>query len=117
MNKYVAIFCIPADSIKDWMASVDEATRKEQSDKVMQEWATWSETHKDAIVEKGFPLGKTKRVSKDNITDVKNDMNWYMVVQAESQDAAATLVQSNPHLQMIPSSYVELMEAVHPGGM
>jgi hypothetical protein len=117
MNKYAAIFCIPADSMKDWMASVDEATRKEQSDKVMKDWAAWVETHKDAIVENGFPLGKTKRVTKDSITDVKNDMNWYMVVQAESHDAAATLVQSNPHLQMIPSSYVELMDANRAGGM
>ncbi len=117
MNKYVAIFCIPADSMKDWMATVDEATRKEQSDKVMQEWKAWREAHKDAIVEDGFPLGKTKRVTKDSITDMKNDMNWCMMVQAESHDAAATLVQSNPHLQMIPSSYVELMDANPRGGM
>ena len=117
MNKYVAIFCIPADAMKDWMASVDEATRKEQSDKVMQEWATWVEAHKDAIVEEGYPLGKTKRVSKDSITDTKNDMNWCMIVQAESHEAAATLVQSNPHLQTITSSYVELMDANRTGGM
>jgi hypothetical protein len=117
MNKYVAIFCIPADSIKEWMGSVDEATRKEQSDKVMQQWAEWRDEHKDAIAEEGFPLGKTKRVTKDSITDTKNDMNWYMIVQAESHEAAATLVQSNPHLQMIPSSYVELMDANRTGGM
>ncbi len=117
MNKYVAIFCIPADGVKEWMASVDEATRKEQSDSVMKEWATWSETHKDSILEVGYPLGKTKRVSKEGIADVQNDMNWFMVVQAESHDDAATLIQSNPHLKMIPSSYVELMDANHMGGM
>ena len=115
MNKYVAIFCIPADSIKEWMSSVDETTRKEQSDAVMKDWAMWKAAHKDFILEEGFPLGKTKRVTKDTITDVKNDMNWYMLVQAESHDAAATLVQSNPHLQMIPSSFVELMDANHSG--
>jgi hypothetical protein len=117
MNKYVAIFCIPADAMKDWMTNVDEATRKEQSGKVMQEWAAWREAHKDAILEEGFPLGKTKRVTKDSVTDTKNDMNWYMLIQAESHDAAAALVQSNPHLQMIPSSYVDVMDANYTGGM
>lgn len=111
MNKYVAIFCIPAQAMQDWMTNVDEATRKEQSDKVMNEWKTWAQTHKDSIVEEGFPLGKTKRVSADGISDTKNDMNWLMIVQADSHEAAAELIQSNPHLQMIPSSYVEIMDA------
>ncbi|MGE5541112.1 MAG: hypothetical protein ACM3TU_02415 [Bacillota bacterium] len=114
MNKYVAIFCIPAAAMQDWMTNVDETTRKEQSQQVMEQWNAWRETNKDAIVEEGMPLGKTKRVSKDAIEDVKNDMNWFMIVQAESHEAAATLVQSNPHLQLIPSAYVEVMDT---GGM
>lgn len=116
MNKYVAIFCIPADAMQDWMKNVDEATRKEQSDKVMNEWKTWRETHKDAIVEEGMPLGKTKRVTAEGIEDVKNDMNWFMIVQADSHEAAAELVKTNPHLQ-IPSSFVEVMDANYTGGM
>jgi hypothetical protein len=93
------------------MTNVDEATRTEQSDSIMKEWKVWVETHKDAIVDEGYPLGKTKHVSKDSITDTKNDMTWCMIVQAESHDAAAALIQSNPHLQTITSSYVELMDA------
>ena len=111
MNKYVAIFCIPAAAMQDWMTSVDEATRKEQSDQLMNDWKVWLAAHKDAVVEEGLPLGKTKRVSKGGVEDLKNDMNWFMIVQAESHDAAAELVRSNPHVQMIPSSYVEVMDA------
>lgn len=117
MNKYVAIFCIPADAMQEWFTQVDEATRKEQSQQVMDQWKTWSEANKDAILDAGLPLGKTLRVTKDGIEHTKNDMNWYMLVQADSHEDAAKLVQGNPHLQMIPSSYVELMDANHTGGM
>lgn len=111
MNKYVAIFGLPASAIQEWMATVDEASRKEQSDKLMQEWKQWVVDHKDSIVEEGYPLGKTKRVNKDGVTDTKNDLNWMMVVQADSHEAAANLFVGHPHLVTIPSSYVEVMDA------
>lgn len=110
MNKYVAIFCIPAAAMQDWMTKVDEAERKTQTDKMMADWKTWRDEHKDAILEEGWPLGKTKRVSADGITDMKNDMNYVMVIQAESHDAATELIKSNPHLT-IPTSYVEVMDS------
>lgn len=117
MNKYVCIFCIPAAAMQDWMTNVDEATRKEQSDGVMKEWQTWRDANKDAVVEEGLPLGKTKRVTKDGIEDVKNDMNYILTIQADSHEAAAELVRSNPHITMIPGAYVEVMDANHMGGM
>ncbi|MEO6536825.1 MAG: hypothetical protein ABIT47_03965 [Candidatus Paceibacterota bacterium] len=117
MNKYVAIFCLPADGVKDWMANTDEKTRKEQTTQVMKEWETWKESHKDSLVDAGMPLGKTKRATKDGVTDVVNDLNWLMIVQAESHQAAAELVQTNPHIQMIPGSYVEVMDANFASGM
>ncbi len=115
MNKYVAIFCVPADSMKDWMENTDEATRKEQSDQLMKDWKAWVESNKDSLVDEGLPLGKTKRVTKDSVSDVKNDLNFLMIIKAESHEAAAELAQSNPHLQMIPTSYVELMDANYSG--
>lgn len=117
MNKYVAIFCIPAEAMQDWFSNVDEETRKQQGQQVMDQWKEWSEANKDAILDAGLPLGKTFRVTKDSIEHTKNDLNWYMLVQAESQEAAAALMQSNPHVQMIPSSYVEVMDANRTGGM
>ena len=62
-----------------------------------------------------MPLGKTKRVSKEGVTDVKNDLNYYVIVEADSHDAASAMVQDNPHLR-IPNAYIEVMEVSH-GGM
>lgn len=109
MKKFFVLFGMPTASIQQWMETVDEATRKEQTDKLMNDWNVWMEEHKDSIVDKGLPLGKTKRVTAEGVTDTKNDLNWYMVVQAESQDAAAQLFVGHPHLVQIPSSYAEIM--------
>jgi hypothetical protein len=114
MKKFFVLFGIPAAAIQEWMANVDEASRKEQSDKVMGEWKTWMEEHTSAIVDKGLPLGKTKRVDAHGVTDTKNDLNWYLVVEAESHEAAADMFKGHSHLQ-IPTSYIEVMDASRPG--
>jgi hypothetical protein len=113
MKKFFVLFCIPAKAIQDWMATVDEATRKEQSDTMMHDWQKWMIEHDKIILDKGLPLGKTKCVSADGITDTKNDLNWYLVVQADSHEEAAKIFEGHPHLQ-IPSSYIEVMDASRP---
>ena len=110
MKKFFVLVCIPAAAIQEWMTKVDEATRKTQSDEMMAAWQKWMEDNKASILDGGMPVGKTKRVSKDGVSDVKNDVNWYMVVQAESQDAAAAMFQNHPHVQMIPSSYIDVSD-------
>lgn len=115
MNKYYAIFQIPAASIDEWSKNVSPEERKTQSDGVMKAWAQWAQDNKDSIVDGGSPLGKTKRVTKDGVQDVRNDMNYIMVIQANSHDEAARLIASNPHTQMIPTSFVDVMEVPHMG--
>lgn len=111
MKKFFVLFGIPAAAVQDWMANVDEAKRKEQSDDLMQKWQEWMTTHESVIVDKGLPLGKTKRITADGVSDVKNDLNWYLVVEAESPEAAAEMFVGHPHLA-IPSSFVEVMGTV-----
>jgi hypothetical protein len=111
MEKYVAVFGIPAATMQDWMETTDEATRKEQMDQMMADWKTWMEAHAAHIVDAGMGLGKTMRVMKDGISEAKNELNYVMTVQAESNEAAAALFSDNPHVQMIPNAYVDVMSA------
>src|SRR5438045_2559682 len=114
MNKYVVTFSIPAASIQEWMTNVDEAERKRQTDQMMQEWQAWMAAHEGQVLDKGLPLGKTKRVTKEGITDTKNDLNWYLVVEAESHEAAAEMFRDHPHIKSIPTAYAEVMDANRP---
>lgn len=114
MKKFFVTFSIPAAAIQEWTANVDEATRKQQSDTMMQDWQEWMAAHETSILDKGLPLGKTKRVTIAGVEDIKNDLNWYLVIEAETHEAAAEIFRTHPHLQ-IPTSYIEIMDASRPG--
>lgn len=77
--------------------------------RVLEQADTWAENHKEAIVDMGSPLGKTKAVTKDSIEDTRNDLNYFMVIQAPSHEAAAEIVAQNPQIQVIPTASAEVM--------
>jgi hypothetical protein len=108
MKKFVVIFMAPAAVLAKWM-DTPEAERKAAEEKMRGEWQTWMAAHKDAIVEIAG-LGTTKRVSTGGVTDTKNDMMMYAVMQAESQDAVAAMLAGHVHLQ-IPEASIEIMAA------
>ena len=60
----------------------------------------------------GGPLGKTKRVSAQGIADTKNAMTGYVIVQAESHEAAAKMFERHPHFTIFPGEAVEIMECL-----
>jgi hypothetical protein len=68
--------------------------------------------HAKVFADKGAGVGRTKRVSSQGSTDIKNDIMLYAIIQAESHQAAAKLFEDHPHLQ-IPQSSIEIME-IHP---
>ena len=75
------------------------------------------ETNKASIVVAGGPLGKTKRAAPKGIEDTRNDMVGYVVIKAESHDAAAKLFQNHPHFTIFPGDAVEIMEVLPIPGM
>jgi len=109
MKKFCALCLIPTAVVEEWKKTTSPEKMKVASDEMMQAWAKWVKDHKKMFVDEGLPLGKTKRVTAENISDIKNDMNWYFIVEAESHEAAAKIFQGHPHLQ-IPGSSIEVME-------
>ena len=118
MKKFFVAFCIPAAAVADWMKNVSEEERKKQTAEMMGSWHKWMEVHKSVFADgQGFPLGKTKRVTKEGIADVKNDLNWYVVVKADSHEAAVDLFKDHPQVIDIPSAYIEVVEIPERPGM
>lgn len=91
---------------------LDADKRKAIEAKGMKAWMEWGTAHAAAIVEQGGPLGKTKRASPEGITDIKNQMVGYAIVQAESHEAAAKLFENHPHFTIFPGDSVEIMECL-----
>jgi hypothetical protein len=57
----------------------------------------------------GGPLGKTKKITGRGIEDVSNEMAAFMVVRADSHEAAARLFENHPHFTIFPGESVEIM--------
>lgn len=115
MKKYLAIFLGTKEAMDAWKA-MPEAERKAKEQEGMMAWGKWMQDHKEAIVE-GSPLGKTKAVGKSGIADVRNDMGAWSLVQANSQEEAATMFENHPHFTIFPGDRVEVMECLPIPGM
>jgi hypothetical protein len=113
MKKFMAVYMGTPEAFKasGW-DSLDEKTRKEREGAGMQAWMDWGTKHAASIVDQGGPLGKTKRTSKDGVADFRNQIAGYVIVEAESHDAAARMFENHPHFSIFPGDSVEIMECL-----
>lgn len=113
MKKFLAIY-IGTTSARERSGwdELGDAERKKRERDGIDAWMAWGKKHKAAIVDQGAPLGKTKRTGLNGVTDIRNPMTGYVVVQAESHDAAAKMFESHPHFTIFPGDSVEIMECL-----
>jgi hypothetical protein len=113
MKKFLAVYLgSPASVEKAGWNTMDEAKRKSLEASGMKAWGDWMTQHQSSIVEHGGPLGKTKRIGKQGISDTKNNLAGYIVVQAESHEQAAKMFEHHPHFSIFPGDSVEIMECL-----
>jgi transcription antitermination factor NusG len=113
MKKFLAVYIGTATALeKSKWNTMDEAKRKTLEQSGMKAWGNWMTANEVAIVDQGGPLGKTKRVAAEGVSDVKNSMSGYVVVQAESHEAAASMFRDHPHFTIFPGDSVEIMECL-----
>ena len=118
MKQFLAVYTGTPDSwqTSGWNSlSAEERKQREQAG--MQAWGAWMEQHKQSVVVQGSPLGKTKRAAANGISDIKNQLVGYIVVQAESHQAAAQMFEGHPHFTIFPGDAVEIMECLPIPGM
>jgi hypothetical protein len=113
MKKFLAVFIgsATARAKADWDRQ-DESKRQEMVKAGMDAWGQWVMNNQKAIVDYGAPLGRTKRVNKDGISDCVNSDTAYVVVQADSHEAAAKLFINHPHYMIFPGDSIEVMECL-----
>lgn len=112
MPKFLAIYTGSASATEKAQAEgrVNEAAG-------MKAWGEWMETHAHSIVDPGGPLGKTKKVSPEGVSDITNTMAAYVIVKAESFEAAARMFEGHAHFTHFPGDGVEIMPVLDMPGM
>jgi len=109
-DRYLAVFLGSKTSprMKAWLA-LPEPERRAKEQEGMAAWKSWMEKHQAAVVGAGGPLGKTKKITEHGIDDVNNEMGAFVVVRADSHEAAAKLFEKHPHFTIFPGESVEVM--------
>jgi|SRR6185312_7387946 len=106
MNTFLVLFLAPVSVIEGWMKT-DKAEREASEKKMQADWNEWMKQH-SSMIKETKAAGKTKRVTSKGTADVKNDIMLYSIVEAESQEAAAKIFETHPHLG-IPEASIEVM--------
>lgn len=75
---------------------------KEEGMTHMQNWMAWSSGLGDAVVDPGMPVGASKTVSQDGVTDDggSNPLTGISIVQAETIEQALEMAKSCPHVSI-----------------
>ena len=111
MKTFLAIYLGSEPARTRW-ETLDDGVRREREQAGMKAWQQWAVDHASSIVGEGGPLGRTKRIDAGGITDTRNAMAAYTIVQAESHEAAARLFLDHPHFTLFPGDSVEIMECL-----
>lgn len=117
-NSYLAVFLGSKSSprMAAWIA-LPEGERRAKEKEGIAAWKAWNERHNAAIVETGGPLGKTKRITQRGTEDTSNELGGFVIIGAESHEAAAKLFERHPHFTIFPGDAVDVMPIMPiPGG-
>src|SRR6266540_1567853 len=108
MKKFLVTYLAPVSVIDDWKKTEPEK-RKAAEEKMQGEWRKWMIDHAKMFVDRGGAVGKTKSATVQGISDTRNEIMLYAIVEAESHETAAKTFEGHPHLQ-IPQASIEVME-------
>lgn len=113
MKKFLAVYLGSAAAMErsKWNSKTD-AERQQIHTAGVKAWGDWMRTNHAAVIDSGGPLGKTKRAAPEGISDTKNALAGYVILQAESHEAAAKLFEGHPHFTVMPGDSVEIMECL-----
>ena len=100
MKRFMAMYMAPSAAIEQMMKATPE-----QMKAGMDEWMKWSRMHEKAIVDLGTPLGKTKRVASAGVSDTKNEITGYTIVEGDTADTVVKMFKDHPHLKMGPGGF------------
>lgn len=109
MPRFLAVYTMTRADLARFRA-MTKADQDAADAKGLAEWEAWDARHAEAIIDAGGMVGKTTRITPDGtIAPATNDFCGYLVVEAESAEAAAALFADHPHIGTFPGDAVDIM--------
>ena len=78
----------------------------------MARWNAWIDDLGDAMVNPGTPVGKSKTVSSDGVSDDggSNPLAGFSIVEADSMEAVLEMAKTCPFVEMGTIEVAEMMK-------
>ncbi len=111
MTKFMVLYR-SAVSARDQMASATP----EQAQAGMDAWMAWASKAGDAVADLGAPLAEAAHVGPGAAGGDSAQITGFSVLQAESADAVANILDGHAHLHM-PLASIDVLEFMSPPGM
>jgi hypothetical protein len=111
MQKFLAVYTMNAEDLARFrrLSKIEQDAIDAEG---IPKWMAWEERHAGAIIQRGGMVGKTTRVTADGIAPATNAICGYLVIKAESAEAAAALFHDHPHMTVFPGDGVDIMPFV-----
>lgn len=111
MPRFLAVYTMKQEDFVSFK-SLPKAERDAIDASGVKHWAAWLERNAASILDHGGMVGTTTRITRNGVTDAANQLCGYLVVEAETADAAARLFQDHPHITIFPGDGVDIMPLV-----
>src|SRR5688572_29309293 len=108
MPYFLAVYTMQPEAVAAFRR-LPEAEQKRIDAIGLKQWTEWEAAHAASLPNRGGMVGRTKRVTRDGISDAKNAFCGYVVVEADSIEAAARLFENHPHFTVFPGDGVDIM--------
>lgn len=108
MPRFLAVYTMKSENVVRFRA-LPKAEQEAIDAAGLPKWMDWEKSNAASFANKGGMVGKTKRVTKDGVSDAQNDICGYIVVEAESIEAAARIFEHHPHFTVFPGDGVDIM--------
>lgn len=108
MAYFLAILTMTRDDLAKFRA-MPKADQDAVDARGLREWEEWDRRNAAFLPDLGGMVGKTLRVSRNGTAPAVNDICGYVVVEAETIEAAAAIFVDHPHITTFPGDAVDIM--------
>lgn len=111
MPKYLAVYTMKHEDFARFR-SLPKAEQDAIDAEGIPKWMEWEERNAAHILNRGGMVGKTTRVMREGTAPAANAICGYLIVEAETAEAAARLFEDHPHITVFPGDGVDIMPFV-----
>lgn len=108
MPHFLAVYTMKPEDLARFRA-MPKAEQDAVDAKGLPLWQDWEKRNAASLPNLGGMVGKTLRVTRDGIAPATNPFCGYVIVEADTIEAAAALFGDHPHITVFPGDGVDIM--------